>query len=71
MTQEVKVDNKWEFVDLKLQTSFFFTFTLFHFLLFHFCFTVVLSFRYFACVSTKDDSLNEPRLAKELDVTAT
>ena len=40
-------------------------------LLFHFRLTVLLNFRQFACVSTKDDSVNVRRLAKELDVTAT
>ena len=39
-------------------------------LLFYFRLTIFLSFRWFACVSTKDHSLNELRLAKELDVTA-
>ena len=40
-------------------------------LLFYFRFNYSLSFREFACVSTKDDSMNELRLAKELDMTAT
>ena len=34
-------------------------------ILFHFRLTVLRSFRYFACVSTKDDSLTEFRLANE------
>ena len=40
-------------------------------LLFYFRLNILRSFRWFACVSTKDDSLNELRLARELDVTAT
>ena len=42
-----------------------------NFLLFHSSLTVLWRFWWFACVSTKDDSLNELPLAKELDVTAT
>ena len=40
-------------------------------LLLEFRSTVLWSFQQFACVSTKDDSLNEPNLVKELEVTAT